>query len=118
MILLLAILLGLIPAVIAEKKGRSFIVWWLFGALLFIVALPLAILLENKTIARNSGVKHCPYCGQALPVKEMECPNCHRAQPVTATSDAEQWQKTVAAADDVEKWAKNRDSAGQNSKMV
>ena len=39
-----AVLLGLIPAVIACKKGRSFVGWWLYGALLFIVALPHALL--------------------------------------------------------------------------
>ncbi len=29
-------LLGLMPAFVADKNGRSFILWWLFGALLFI----------------------------------------------------------------------------------
>ena len=32
--------LGLIPAAIASGKGHSFGAWWLFGAALFIVALP------------------------------------------------------------------------------
>lgn len=41
--LILAILIGLIPAAIAQKKGRNFLGWWLFGALLFIVALPAAL---------------------------------------------------------------------------
>jgi len=48
--LLLAILtlalLGIIPAVIASKKGRNFIDWWFFGAGLFPVALPMAIRLK------------------------------------------------------------------------
>ena len=35
----LASLLGLIPAVIAYRKGRSFGLWWIYGSMLFIVAL-------------------------------------------------------------------------------
>jgi hypothetical protein len=39
-IFVLAILIGLIPAAIAQSKGRSFAAWWFYGAMLFIVALP------------------------------------------------------------------------------
>jgi hypothetical protein len=45
-ILIFAVLLGLIPAYLAKKKGRSFGLWWFYGALLFIVALPHALLME------------------------------------------------------------------------
>lgn len=40
-------LLGLIPANIARRKGRDFIDWWFFGAGLFPIALPLAIMLKQ-----------------------------------------------------------------------
>jgi hypothetical protein len=39
-ILIFGALLGVIPAVIATKKGRSFFGWWLFGVAWVIVALP------------------------------------------------------------------------------
>ena len=39
--ILIAICIGLIPAAIAQSKGKSFIAWWLYGAALFIVALPI-----------------------------------------------------------------------------
>jgi hypothetical protein len=45
-ILILAVLLGLIPAYLAGKKGRSFGLWWFYGALLFIVALPHALIMQ------------------------------------------------------------------------
>lgn len=45
-ILIFAILLGLIPASIAQHKGRTFLGWWLFGSLLLIVALPMVLLLD------------------------------------------------------------------------
>ena len=51
MIFLAAILIGLIPAIIARNKGRDFISWWLFGAALFIVALPWAIMLKRDVKA-------------------------------------------------------------------
>lgn len=41
-----AIALGLIPAYIASQKGHSFGLWWLYGALLFVVALPHALLTQ------------------------------------------------------------------------
>jgi hypothetical protein len=46
--LLLALVLGCIPGAVASSKGHSFLPWWLFGAALFIVALPLSILLEPR----------------------------------------------------------------------
>ena len=46
--LLLTTLLGLIPAYIARSKGRSFFVWWFYGASLIVVALPHAILLRGE----------------------------------------------------------------------
>ncbi|EAV3898313.1 zinc ribbon domain-containing protein, partial [Salmonella enterica] len=32
-ILLISIVIGLIPALIASSKGRSFLGWWIYGAL-------------------------------------------------------------------------------------
>ena len=45
------VLLGLIPALIAYRKGRSFGTWWIFGATLFPVALPMALLLTPQVPA-------------------------------------------------------------------
>jgi cytochrome c-type biogenesis protein len=41
--------LGLLPAWLAYRKGRSFWTWWLFGATLLPVALPAALLLKEQT---------------------------------------------------------------------
>jgi cytochrome c-type biogenesis protein len=41
-------LLGLIPAVIAQKKGRSFVDWYLFGAALWPIAIPAALMIKAK----------------------------------------------------------------------
>lgn len=44
----IAALLGLIPASIAKKKGRSFGLWWFYGWMLFIVALIHSLLIRKK----------------------------------------------------------------------
>jgi len=41
-------LLGLIPAAVARQKGRNFYDWWFFGAALFVIALPAALLIKSK----------------------------------------------------------------------
>ncbi len=55
-IFIFAVLLGLIPAAIASHKGRSFALWWFYGALLFIVALPMALLMKPKVAAAQAEV--------------------------------------------------------------
>ncbi len=47
-IILALVVLGLIPAYVASKKGRKFIDWWFFGAGLFPIALPMAIYIKPK----------------------------------------------------------------------
>ena len=47
-VLLIAAALGLIPANIAKKKGYSFGLWWLYGWLLFIVAIIHVSLIPDK----------------------------------------------------------------------
>jgi hypothetical protein len=39
--------LGLVPAVVAFAKDRSFAPWWLYGTALIIIALPHSILLRS-----------------------------------------------------------------------
>ncbi len=80
-ILLVAALIGLIPAYIAQKKGRSFFPWWIYGALLFIVALPHAILIkpnlpQMERAALDSGYKKCPRCAEMVKPNAKICRFC------------------------------------------
>jgi predicted RNA-binding Zn-ribbon protein involved in translation (DUF1610 family) len=71
-ILIVGALLGVIPAIIAAKKGRNFFGWWLFGAALFIVALPVAILINPST----AGEKQCPACLNWVARAATKCRHC------------------------------------------
>ena len=46
--LFFAAILGLIPGFIAKSKGYSFSAWWLYGFLIFIVAIIHVLFIPNK----------------------------------------------------------------------
>lgn len=46
----LAALMGLIPGVMAYRKGHNFALWWAFGSVLFIFAVPFAMVLERNEL--------------------------------------------------------------------
>lgn len=83
-----AIVLGLIPAAIAKSKGRSFVEWWVFGTLLFIIALPAAIFAKGakgqNTISPSTqmlfegNAKRCPNCLTIVDINATKCPKCRK----------------------------------------
>lgn len=69
-LLLFVMAIALIPALIARSKGRSGFLWWIYGCLLFIVALPHALL------ASDLNREPCPYCAERILKTARICPHC------------------------------------------
>lgn len=82
-VFILALLIGLIPAFIAQGKGRSFVLWWIYGALIFIVALPHSLIMkaDQQSIEKqqlSEGMKKCPFCAEMIKQDAKVCRYCSR----------------------------------------
>jgi hypothetical protein len=80
-------MLGLIPGVIAMNKGRSFFGWWIYGALLFIIALPHALLMRSDVKAmerrelETGENRKCPFCAEIVKAEAKICKHCGKDLP-------------------------------------
>ncbi|UJD90118.1 zinc ribbon domain-containing protein [Rahnella aquatilis] len=77
-LLIIAAVLGLIPAFIAQSKGRSFGAWWLYGFLLFIVAIIHVLIipsLHNPSV-KSSELRECPFCAEPIKRQASKCKHC------------------------------------------
>ena len=88
---LLYLLASLVPAWLAHRTGRDFALWWLYGFLLLIVALPHALLLapdETRLDERlgRRGYRHCPCCAEPIRMAVTVCRACGRDVPTLAAT--------------------------------
>jgi hypothetical protein len=81
-------ILGIIPAMIASKKGRYAGAWWLYGTLLFIIALPHSLLLEPwQEFTEKRAERKCPFCAELIKAEAKVCRYCNRDVPVVQRID-------------------------------
>jgi hypothetical protein len=85
--LALAITFGLMTALVARAKKRSFAAWLIYGALAPPIALFHALLLAsgNEAVKKNGlspgALQRCPHCGEAIKRDLDVCPQCWRVLP-------------------------------------
>jgi hypothetical protein len=72
--LAIALTLAFLTARIASKKDGSFFKWFVAGAFLGIIALPVAIFKRRRGVL--SALKKCPKCAEQLPLSVLVCAAC------------------------------------------
>lgn len=78
--------LALIPAFIASSKGRSFVLWYIYGVCLLIVAIPHSIIIsktaeQKDKELKSAGYVECSYCKEPVKAGAVVCPHCRRELP-------------------------------------
>lgn len=78
------VVFGAIVGIIAHCKGKDAMPWFLYGALLFIVALPHVLVtkpnqkaLDERKI-KNGEKKRCPFCDELINVNAKICHFCKK----------------------------------------
>jgi hypothetical protein len=77
------VILALIPAVIAQSKGRRFGEWYLYGLLLWIVAIIHSLVIKPTTSSQrlrlaSEGYRTCPFCDEMIRPGAVVCRYCGR----------------------------------------
>jgi len=68
-VIVVLLIAALLPAWIAGRKGQGFWTYYVFGLLLWIVAVPVALLVKDKR-------RRCPECAEHVKPEARRCPHC------------------------------------------
>jgi predicted amidophosphoribosyltransferase len=78
-LVLLSLLAGIAGAIVADRKGRSWIVW---GLLCWAFPFMLIILVFLRPVLAPGVTKKCPYCAEIIRHDATVCKHCHRELPI------------------------------------
>ena len=68
-----AVLFGLVTAIVGKSKGGSFLLWFVIGTVLPGFGLAAAILTRNE---QSEPERQCPECGNTVKLYVQICPRC------------------------------------------
>ena len=106
--ILILLFLGLIPAYIAQTKGRSFGAWYVYGLFLLPITLIHSLLLSSND-------KKCPQCAELVKLDAKICKHCgnkfeEQSSPEVDAPKAK--KKKGGLQDEVDAAKANRDKGG------
>jgi hypothetical protein len=83
-IIVVWLIMALVVASVAQTKGRSGLLWFAYGLILWPVALiailvlaPNATKLEQRAL-RRPGNRKCPHCAEVIKAEASVCKHCGR----------------------------------------
>jgi len=77
--ILLLIIAGIAGGIIARRKGRSPILWFILCALFPLLIIVIAVL---PPMVSKGYIKKCIYCAELIKEDAIVCKHCGREQPI------------------------------------